>query len=150
MTSYRNIQTSVSSYFHILGHFLFPYAINSFLFPAALLPRGKAEAVPARPGHAHSEDLPWLEVSHRVPAAKEESDSSGSVVPPIRRKETLSHMYLNKKTNSGGLVFDDLLSLPFSFSQQQKKYQNIKSATTVVQSYIRGWQVCAPLAVNSL
>lgn len=31
----------------------------------------------------------------------------------------------------------------FSYvSQQQKKYQKIKSATTVVQSYTRGWQVC--------
>lgn len=29
----------------------------------------------------------------------------------------------------------------FSISQQQKKYQRIKSATTLVQSYTRGWQV---------
>lgn len=106
--------------------------------------------MPARPGHAHSEDLPWLEVPHPVPAAKEESDSRGSVVPPIRRKETLSHVRLNKKTNGVGLVFDDFAVLAFSFSQQQKKYQKIKSATTVVQSYIRGWQVRAPFPAIAL
>lgn len=36
-----------------------------------------------RSGHTYSEDLPWLEVSQLVPAAEEESDSGGSVVPPI-------------------------------------------------------------------
>lgn len=39
--------------------------------------------MPARSGHAHSEDLPWLEVPHPVPAAEEESDSGVSLVPPI-------------------------------------------------------------------
>lgn len=43
--------------------------------------------MPSRPGHTHSEDLPWLEVSHTVPAVEEESDSGGGVVPPIRGEE---------------------------------------------------------------
>lgn len=39
--------------------------------------------MPARPGHAHSEDLPWLEVPQPIPPAEKESDSGGSMVPPI-------------------------------------------------------------------
>lgn len=70
------------------------YAVNSLLSPAALLPGGEEEAVPARPGHAHSEDLPWLEVSHPLPAAEKESDSGGSVVPPICGEEMHSNSHI--------------------------------------------------------
>lgn len=68
------------------GHkrvFLLSYVVNPPLFPTALFLGGKEEAMPARPGHTHSEDLPWLEVPQPVPAAEKESDSGGSMVPPI-------------------------------------------------------------------
>lgn len=39
--------------------------------------------MPSRPGHPHSENLPWMEVPQPLPAAEEQSDSGGSVVPSI-------------------------------------------------------------------
>lgn len=39
--------------------------------------------MPARPGHPHSENLSWMEVPQPLPAAEEQSDSGGSLVPPI-------------------------------------------------------------------
>lgn len=39
--------------------------------------------MPARPGYAHSEDLPWLEVPQSVSAAETEPDNCGSMVPSI-------------------------------------------------------------------
>lgn len=67
-----------------MGVFLLSHAVNTLLFPTALLLGGEEEAVPARPGHTHSEDLPRLEEPQPVPAAEKESDSGGSMVPPIR------------------------------------------------------------------
>lgn len=39
--------------------------------------------MPSRPGHPHSENLSRMEVSQPLPAAEEQSDSGGSVVPSI-------------------------------------------------------------------
>lgn len=106
--------------------------------------------MPARSGHAHSEDLPWLEVPHPVPAAEEESDSGVSLVPPIRGeapcfcRNALKTTHKAKKKNRimhSVFLSSYLFFIFFSISQQQKKYQRIKSATTLVQSYTRGWQV---------
>lgn len=104
--------------------------------------------MPARSGHAHSEDLPWLEVPHPVPAAEEESDSGVSLVPPICgeapfffRRNALKTTYKAKRKNRIVHSVFSIFSPFFSISQQQKKYQRIKSATTLVQSYTRGWQV---------
>ena len=62
-----------------------------FSLPAALLLGGEEEAMPAGPGHAHPEDLPWLEVPHSLPAAEEESDSGVGLVPPIRGEPPPRH-----------------------------------------------------------
>lgn len=96
--------------------------------------------MPGGPGHAHSENLPWLEVPPPVPAAEEESGGGGGLVPPIRGEGDNDSLKTGKIrvawTGSFFLTFSS-----FFVSQQQKKYQKIKSATTVVQSYTRGWQV---------
>lgn len=97
--------------------------------------------MPTGPGHAHPEDLPWLEVPHLLPADEEEPDSGVGLVPQICRKQE-KHGNNTKKNNFESpdrrLIFT---SFSFSLLQQQKKYIKIKSATTVVQSYARGWQV---------
>lgn len=58
-------------------------SLCNFFFYLAVLPGGKEETMPARPGHTHSEDLPWVEVPHPLSAAEEEPDNCGSMVPSI-------------------------------------------------------------------
>lgn len=76
--------------------------------------------MPARPGHSHSEDLPWLEVSQPLPAAEKESDSGGGVVPPICGEAAFleiclkSHTKINKWTDgSDALSVVNSPSSPF-------------------------------------
>lgn len=116
-------------------------------FPAALLLGGEEEAMPAKPCYTHSEDLPWLEVPHPLPAAEEEPDSGVSVVPPICGEALWGNAKLKSVPETK--LTQQCTPFSFSISQQQKKYKKIKSATTVVQSYTRGWQVCTS-PVNSL
>lgn len=40
--------------------------------------------MPAGPGHPHPENLPRVEVPQPLPAAEEQPDSGGSVVPSLR------------------------------------------------------------------
>lgn len=54
--------------------------------------------MPAGPGHAHSEDLPWLEVPQPLPAAETESDRGGSMVPPICGEAALREMHSKSHT----------------------------------------------------
>lgn len=62
------------------GHALWWISLH---IPSAFLPWGEEETVPSRPGRPHSENLSWMEVPHLLPAAEEESDSGGSLVPSI-------------------------------------------------------------------
>lgn len=60
--------------------------------------------MPARSGHTHSEDLPWLEVPSPIPAAEKESDRGGSMVPPIcgealLRNSRLQNSHINTKAS---------------------------------------------------
>lgn len=54
-----------------------------FSLHVALLLGGEEETMPARPGHTHSEDLPWLEVPQPISSDEKESDNCGSMVPSI-------------------------------------------------------------------
>lgn len=98
--------------------------------------------MPARPGHAHSEDLPRLEVPQSLLAAEEEPGGGGSVVPSIcgealKTQAGLTETYTKQNRNHEVSQHASF----FSLLQRQKKYKSIKNATTVVQSYTRGWQV---------
>lgn len=117
--------------------------------------------MPSRPGHPHSENLPWMEVPQPLPAAEEQSDSGGSVVPSIRGESLYGNQRASvlsaerTEENSSGFLLSCLAvalfeSPPLS-PQQQTKYKKIKRATTVVQSYARGWQVsgCVPILPKS-
>lgn len=92
--------------------------MNALLFLTALLPGGEEEAVPARSGHAHSEDLPWLEVPHPVPAAEEESDSGVSLVPPICGEAPFFHRNALKttyKAKQKNRIVHSVFSSPYLF-----------------------------------
>lgn len=47
--------------------------------------------MPSRPGHPHSENLSWMEVPQPLPAAEEQSDSRGSLVPSICGEALYKH-----------------------------------------------------------
>lgn len=65
-----------------------------------------------------------------------------AVRPPFFfRRNALKTTYKAKRKNRIVHSVFSIFSPFFSISQQQKKYQRIKSATTLVQSYTRGWQV---------
>lgn len=109
--------------------------------------------MPSRPSRPHSENLSRMEVSQPLPAAEEQSDSGGGVVPSLCgeslyrcgpvvsegqfKEKAVANYRFNRKP---GQLFSPLLPF-FFFFQQQTKYQKIKRATTLVQSYTRGWQV---------
>lgn len=53
----------------------------------AFLPGGEEKAVPGGPRHAHSEDLPWLEVPLPFPTAEEEPSGGSCLVPALCGKQ---------------------------------------------------------------
>lgn len=89
--------------------------------PLPALPLGReAEAVPAGPGHAHSEDLPGLEVPQPVPAAEKEPDRGGGVVPPIRGEET-THTARNEGVCGQAPALANLSSLPAASNKRNTR-----------------------------
>lgn len=47
--------------------------------------------MPSRLGRPHSENLSWMEVPQPLPAAEEQPDSGGSLVPSLRGEALYRH-----------------------------------------------------------